>query len=75
MKHNEVISIKHKHVSKTLKLIENLLILASAVLTSVSSSAFTSLIGIPSGIINSVIGLKNYAITVVIKKYKSIINL
>ena len=75
MKHNEVISIKHKHVSKTLKLIENLLILASAVLTSVSSFAFTSLIGVPSGIINSVVGLKNYPITVVIKKYKSTINL
>ena len=75
MKHNEVISIKHKHVSKTLKLIENLLILVSAVLTYVSSFAFTSLIGVPSGIINSVVGLKNYAITVVIKKYKSTINL
>ena len=75
MKHNEVISIKHKHISKTLKLIENLLILASAVLTSVSSFAFTSLIGVPSRIINSVVGLKNYAITVVIKKYKSTINL
>ena len=39
----------------------------------VSISTFASLFGIPIGITNSAVGLKNCAITAGIKKYKSII--
>ena len=39
----------------------------------ISTSAFTSLIGISIGITSSTIGLKIFAITAGIKKYKSII--
>ena len=39
----------------------------------ISTSAFTSLIGISIGITSSAIGLKIFAITAGIKKYKSII--
>ena len=65
-------SKKHKKVCTTLNYIEYFLILASTINGCVSISAFASLIGIPIGITNSAIGLKICAITVGIKKYKSI---
>ena len=48
-------------------------ILASTITGCISISAFVSLLGIPIGITNSTIGLKICAITVGIKKFKSII--
>ena len=48
-------------------------ILASTITGCISISAFVSLLGIPIGITNSAIGLKICAITVGIKKFKSII--
>ena len=64
---------KHKNVCATLNYIEHLLILASAVTVSVSISAFGSLVGISTSIASSAVGLKILAITVEIKKSKSII--
>ena len=47
--------------------------LSSTITRCISVSAFASLVGIPIGITSSAIGLKNYAITAAIKKYKSMI--
>ena len=47
--------------------------LSSTITRYISVSAFASLVGIPIGITSSAIGLKNYAITAAIKKYKSMI--
>ena len=66
-------SRKHKKVCTTLNYIEHFLILASTITGCISISAFTSLLGIPIGITSSAIGLKLFAITAGIKKYKSII--
>ena len=67
-------SRKHNQVCTTLNYIEHFLILASAVTRFISISAFVSLVGIPLGIMSSVIGLKIFAIAAGIKKCKSIIN-
>ena len=67
-------SRKHNKVCTTLNYIEHFLILASAVTRFISISAFVSLVGIPLGIMSSVIGLKIFAIAAGIKKCKSIIN-
>ena len=64
---------KHKRFCTTLKYIEHVLILASAITEYISISAFGSLIGIPMVIASSPIGLKICSITAGIKKYKSII--
>ena len=66
-------SKKHKKVCTTLNYIEHFLILASTMTGCISISTFASLIGIPTGITSSEIGLKIYAVTAGIKKYKSII--
>ena len=50
---------------------EHVLILTSTITGCISISAFAFLIGIPIGIMSSVIGLKIFEITVEIKKYKS----
>ena len=71
---NELMSRKHKKVFITLNYIEHFLILASAITSCISISAFASLIGTPIGITNSAIGLKICAICAAgIKRYKSII--
>ena len=70
---NELMSKKHKKVCKTLNYIKHFLILGSTITGCVSISAFSSLVGIPIGITSSAIGLKICALTVGIKKYKSII--
>ena len=62
-----------KKVCTTLNYIEHFLILASAVTGCISISAFASLLGILIGITSCAIRLKTCAITVRIKKYKSII--
>ena len=67
-------SDKHKKFCITLNYFEHFLILVFAVTGCISISAFASLLGIPSGITSSVIGLKIWSITAGIKKYKSIIN-
>ena len=64
---------KHKKVCLTLTYIEHFLILGSTNTGYISLSTYASLIGIPVGIASSAIGLKIYAITVAIKKYKSLI--
>ena len=73
IKHNDLISKKHKNMCRNLNYVEHLLILGSSVTGCVSIFAFASLIGIPIGITSSAVGLKICAVTVGIKKYKSII--
>ena len=66
-------SNKPKKVCTTLKYVEQFIILVSAITGCISISAFTSLLGIRIWITSSAIGLKIYAITAEIKKYKTII--
>ena len=66
-------SRKQKKVFTTLNYIKHFLIFAFAITRCISIAAFTSLIGIPTGITSSAIGLKICAIAAGIKKYKSII--
>ena len=68
-----MMSKKHKKVCTALNDIENLLILASAVIGRVSISAFASLVGILIGITSSVVELNICVITFAIKIYNSII--
>ena len=70
---NELMSKKQKKVCTTLNYIEHFLILASTITECISSSAFSSLAGIPVRITSSAIGLKVCAMTAGNKKYKSII--
>ena len=73
IKQNELRSKKQKKTCKILNYAEHLLNLASTFTGCVSISAFASLVGIPLGITSSVAGLKIFAITAGIKKYKLII--
>ena len=66
-------SNKPKKVCTTLKYVEQFIILVSAITGCISISAFTSLLGIRIWITSSATGLKIYAITAEIKKYKTII--
>ena len=66
-------SKKHKKVCRVSNYIKPLLILISKNTGCVSISAFVCLVGIPTGITSSAIGLKICVITAGIKKYKSII--
>ena len=68
-----MLSNRKKKVCASLNCIERLLILAFTITGCISISAFTSLISIPIGVTSSTIELKIYAITLGIKKYKSII--
>ena len=70
---NELMSKKYKKVCTTLSHIEHFVILASIITGCISISAFASLLGLPIGITSSAIELKTCAITVGIKRYKSII--
>ena len=63
---------KYKKTRKYLNYVEHLLILASTVTGCVSISAFASLPSVPVVITSSTVGIKICAITVGIKKYKSI---
>ena len=64
---NELMSKKQKKVCSFLNYIEHLLILVSAVAGCISISGFASLLSISIRITSSAIGLKNCAITAVIK--------
>ena len=66
-------SKKYKKTCKYLNYVENLLILASANINFVLTSAFASLVCVPVGTASSLVGIKICAITAGIKKYKSII--
>ena len=66
-------SKKYKNVSTILNYIEHFLILASAATGCISFSAFASLLRTLIGNMRSAIGSKIFAITVAVKKYKSII--
>ena len=70
MNQNELKSKKQKKVCATFNYIENLLILASVVTGCFLISDFASLVGIPIGVLSSVIELKICAITAGITKYK-----
>ena len=70
---SELISRKHKKVCTTLNCTEHFLILASTITQCISISAFVSSVVVPIGIMNSATGLKVFAVTAGIKKYKSII--
>ena len=69
-KRNDLMSKKYKKVCRALNYIQYFLIFVSAVIRYILISAFASLVGIPVGI---AVGLKIYALTATIKKYKSII--
>ena len=64
---------KYKKTRKYLHYVEQLVILASAVTSCVSISAFALLACVPVGVTSSAVGIKICAITKGIKKYKSII--
>ena len=66
-------SEKYKKTCKYLNYVENLIILASTITGCVSTSLFASLVCVPVVITSSAVGIKSYAITAGIKKYKSII--
>ena len=70
---NDLISKKYKKLCAILNYIENFLILAFTITGCVSISVFAFLVGIPTAIKSSAIGLKICAITAGSKKYKSII--
>ena len=72
IKHNDLTSGKFKKTFKNLSYVEHLLILASTITSCVSISAFASVGCVPVGIMSSAVGLKIYAITARIKKYKLI---
>ena len=67
---NDLIIKKHKKVSKILSYIEHSLVLLSEISGCVTTFAFTSLIGIPIGLVSFKLRLNICAITEPIKKYK-----
>ena len=64
---NEMIGLRNVNY------INHLVILASTITGCVPVSTFVSLVGIPTGITSSTVGLKICAIVAAIRKYKSII--
>ena len=72
IKQYKLMSRKQK-VCSTLNYMQHFLIIASTITGCISVSAFASLLGIPIGVTNSGIGLKNCSVTATIKKYKKII--
>ena len=66
-------SKKHKKVCRVFNYIDHFFHVTSTITGDVSISAFGSLVGILIGTASSTIGLKIWAITAGIKKYKSII--
>ena len=73
IKHNDLMSKKHKKTCRTLNYFEHSLLFTSAVTGCVSISAFASLAAIPIAITSSAVGLKICAITRGSKKYNLII--
>ena len=70
---NELMSNQNKKICTALNYIEHSLTLNFAVTGCISISAFAVLVNIFSGIMISTIGFDIFAITIRIKKYKSII--
>ena len=64
-------SKKYKKTCRALNYFEHFLFFISVVTGCVSISAFASLVDVPIGITGSTVGLKIWAITAGIKKYKS----
>ena len=64
---------KYKKTFKYLNYVEHLSLLVSTITRCVSISVVASLVCVPVGITSSAIGIKIYAITSGVKKYKSII--
>ena len=58
IKHNELMSKKHKKVRRALNYFDHFLVFVSAVRNCVSTSAFASLVDVPVGIASSAVGLK-----------------
>ena len=73
IKHDDLMSEMYKKTYKYLNYVEHLLILVSTITGSVSVSSFASLVCVFVGITSSAVGIKIYALTVGIKKHKSII--
>ena len=73
IKINDLVSEKYNTTCKYLNHVENLLILVLTVTGYVSISAFASLVCVPVGITSSALGINICAITVGIKRFKSII--
>ena len=73
IKHNHVMSEKHKKTFKYLNCVKHLFMLASTITCCFLISSFTSLVAISLGIASSGMGFKNCTITAGIKKYKLII--
>ena len=73
IKHNDLMSEKHKKACKYLNHVENLLILSLTTTCCVSFSAFASLVCVYVGITSSAIGIKICANTAEIRRNKSII--
>ena len=67
---NDLFIKKHKKVCKILSYIEHSLVLLSEISGCVTTFAFTSLIGIPIGLVSFKVRLNICAITEAIKKYK-----
>ena len=70
---NELMNNQNKKICTALNYIEHSLTLNFAVTGCISISAFAVLVNIFSGIMISTIGFDIFAITIRIKKYKSII--
>ena len=70
-----MISKKYKKICTTPKYIDQFIIIASTITGCVPISAFSSLVGFPIGTTSFAIELKIFAITVWIRKYKSITKL
>ena len=73
IKHNHLMSEKHKKVCRALNYFEHFFIFVSVVSGCISISAFASSVDVPLGIGNSAVIIKTFAITAGIKTYKSII--
>ena len=73
IKHNDLMSEKFKKTCKYLNSVEHLLTLVLTVTGCVSISGFASLVAILVGITSSAVGIKIFAITAGITKYKAII--
>ena len=73
IKHNYLMSEKHKKTCKYWNYVEHLLILASTISGCVSISALGSLVCAPIGVTTFTIGIIIYGITARINKYTSII--
>ena len=71
-KHNGLMNESYKMVFRALHYFENFLIFISPVSSCVSISAFASWIDVSVGVASPAVGKKTCAITIGVKKYKSV---